>query len=150
MSRPPQDGKIECPRCGFANYPRAPYCIECSEPLDEPEDVDDKPSGKGKRRRKRKRPPREQPRSLVIVVGAWLLFGPIAIMCVVTLLESLPQTLRRGFAGREELGPFLLFAALMGLGLYLPYTIISRVTVGYLQEQRRLRKKRKSREHEAE
>src|SRR4051812_2323513 len=105
MSRSPLDGKIICRRCGLANYPRAPYCVECHEPLDDPDDETDdgtRPRKKGKRSGKRKRRPREQPRSLVVVVGVWILFGPIALYCIVTLLEMLPEGLREGLRNPEE------------------------------------------------
>lgn len=140
MSRTPNDGKVTCRSCGFANYSRAPFCVECSAPLEEPDEIDSSQSGRASRRRSRRSS--EQPRSLVVVVGVWLLFGPIALYCLVTLLEGVPQVLREGLADREELFWSLFFMALMGLGLYLPFTIIRRVTLGYQQDQARRRRKK--------
>lgn len=136
MPRSPQDDKVVCLTCGCANYPRAHFCIECDAPLsahavNDPFDTI-KSTGWAYRRAQ------QSPRSLVIVVGIWLLFLPLAIICAVELLTTLPHAVAE-LRGAKDRGLFLGFLLLMIAGLYISSTIIRRTTVGYLQERNRRR-----------
>lgn len=134
MSRPPQQDKIVCTNCGCANYPRAHYCVECETPLSGHAVTDPfetiRSTGFAYRRSQ------EKPRSLVVVIGVWLIFTPMLVYCFVALLEMLPQ-LAGGLGGRGDRLGFLLMLSLMAVGLYIPFTIIRRTTMGYLQQRER-------------
>ena len=136
MPRSPQDDKVVCLSCGCANYPRAHFCIECDAPMSA-HAVNDafhtiKSTGWAYRRAQ------QSPRSLVIVVGIWLLFLPLAIICAVELLTTLPHAVVE-LRGAKDRGLFLGFLLLMIAGLYISSTIIRRTTVGYLQKRKRRR-----------
>jgi len=140
MSRSPQEHKIICVSCGFGNYPTAHFCVECEAPLTAHAVVD--PFDTIKTTGWAYRKSQDKPRSLVVVIGIWLIFGPMGLICAIELLSLLSAFFRGEVHGAQERLLLLGAFALLGVGLYISTTIIRRTTRGYLQEQERRRREK--------
>ncbi|MCE9606474.1 MAG: zinc finger Ran-binding domain-containing protein [Planctomycetia bacterium] len=136
-SPPPKDNEVVCLSCGWVNSPHKNYCVACGAPITAHavNDAFDTIKTSGWTYRK----VQEAPRSLIVVLGVWFLFLPLAICCGVLLLQFLGELLRGRWPANamEQLIFFVLYPLVVGVGAYVSTTIIRRTTQGYLQERAR-------------
>lgn len=138
MPRPPQEDKVICSSCGFANYYTANFCLECDAPISAHavNDAFDTIKSQGWAYRKSQETPK-----LIVVIGNWLIFSPMAICGAGGLLFwlKLLMTGPRGGGGDavDGLLAYVVFpVVLIGL-LYVSTTILYRTTTSYLAAQQR-------------
>jgi hypothetical protein len=127
MSHQPEDNAPEaeeekqlCLSCMFPNEPAAHFCAKCGAPMTSYAATGpfEHLFAEGHVYRQAA----ERPRRLIVVLGIWLIFGPMALACVALI-----------FPGREAGLQYVIVGALL---LPVSIIIIWRTTRGYLARPR--------------
>lgn len=134
MPRPPQEDKVICSSCGFANYYTANFCLECDAPISAHavNDAFDTIKSQGWAYRKSQESPK-----LIVVIGNWLIFSPLAICGAIGLVFWLRYVVfdRHGGDAVDGLLGYVVFPGVAAGCLYISTKIIYRTTKSYLDAQ---------------
>lgn len=137
MSSPPRnDLDSVCLTCGEPNGPDRNFCSECGAPLTSHavNDAFDTIRAEGWVYRKAQ----NSPRSMIVVVGIWMIWGPTVIVGTIILFSGLYIVLcdwKPWYPLSERLMAFFGLAVLAAL-LCIPITIVRRTTNEYLRFRR--------------
>lgn len=132
MPSPPRDDLDSiCLTCGEPNGPDRHFCSECGAPLTS-HAVND-PFATIRAEGWVYRKAQNSPRSLIVVVGIWMIWGPIVIVGGIALIWGLFHVLwdwKPWFDFSERVLMFLSVVVIAAL-LWIPITVIRRTTTEY-------------------